>query len=99
MQNKILNLLGLAQRAGKLTIGYDAVHQALLKHQVNILVIASDTSVNTSDKIMSVSKHDKNILVINEFSAAELKKALGKEIKILAINDIGFSQAIKKLVK
>ena len=99
MQNKILNLLGLAQRAGKLIIGYDAVHQALLKHQIKVLIIAADISINTKDKIMSVAKHDKNVLVINSFKADELKGALGKEIKLLAIRDAGFRQAIEKLMK
>ena len=99
VQNKILNLLGLAQRAGKLIIGYDAVHQALVKHQLKVLIIAADISTNTEDKIMSAAKHDKKILVINNFTADELKQALGKKTKLIAIKDAGFNKAIKKLTK
>lgn len=89
----------MAQRAGKLIIGYDAVHQALVKHQLKVLIIAADISKNTEDKIMSAAKHDKNVLVINSFNADELKQAVGKKIKLIAIKDAGFSQAIEKITK
>ncbi|QNQ80333.1 L7Ae/L30e/S12e/Gadd45 family ribosomal protein [Lactobacillus sp. PV034] len=97
MQNKILNLLGLAQRAGKLIVGYDAIKPALLHHQVKVLILATDLSNNTKDKISSIAKHSKNILIIEQFSSEEIKQALGKERKLLAITDAGFSQAIKKI--
>lgn len=70
-----------------------------MKHQLKVLIIAADISANTKDKIMSVAKHDKNILVIDRFNGDELKQALGKKIKLIAIKDAGFSQAIKKLTK
>ena len=98
VQSKVLNLLGLAQRAGKLIIGYDAVKPALLQHQIKVLILAKDLSDNTKDKIMSIAKHNKNLLILNEFSSEELKSALGKKRKLLAIKDIGFSQAITKLI-
>ena len=53
MQNKqkTLNLLGLAQKAGKLATGFDAVKISLSKNQAKLIFIGSDVSQNTKDKL------------------------------------------------
>lgn len=53
MQNKqkTLNLLGLAQKAGKLATGFDAVKISLSKNQAKLIFIGNDVSQNTKDKL------------------------------------------------
>ena len=53
MQNKqkTLNLLGLAQKAGKLATGFDAVKISLSKNQAKLIFIGNDVSQNTKDKM------------------------------------------------
>lgn len=102
MQNKkeVLNFLGLAQRAGKITIGYDKVKIIIKRKKTNVVVLASDSSDNTKDKIISLINHYPEINLIEDFSSSELNSILGKNIKLLAINDLGFGQAlIKKINK
>lgn len=97
MQNKqkTLNLLGLAQRAGKLATGFDAVKLALNKNQVKLIIIGSDVSQNTKDKLAFLLRK-KKIETIKIFSSQEITQALGKERKLVAVTDSGFSKAIKK---
>ena len=92
MQNKqkTLNLLGLAQRAGKLATGFDAVKLALNKNQVKLIFIGSDVSQNTKDKLAFLLRK-KKIETIQEIT-----QALGKERKLVAVTDSEFSKAIKK---
>ena len=100
MQNKqkTLNLLGLAQRAGKLATGFDAVKLALNKNQVKLIFIGSDVSQNTKDKLAFLLRQKKisTIETIEIFSSQEITQALGKERKLVAVTDSGFSKAIKK---
>lgn len=97
MQNKqkTLNLLGLAQRAGKLATGFDAVKLALNKNQVKLIFIGSDVSQNTKDKLAFLLRK-KKIETIEIFSSQEITQALGKERKLVAVTDSEFSKAIKK---
>ena len=50
MKQKILNLLGLATRAGLLVSGEDIVIDAMRKKKAKIVFLGSDCSENTLDK-------------------------------------------------
>ena len=49
--NKILSLLGLAKKAGKVVVGTDAVISKLQDNNLNLIFIASDASFATIDKL------------------------------------------------
>ena len=49
--SKILNYLGLSKRAGKLVQGTDAVLKNLRSRKTNIILVASDASVATREKV------------------------------------------------
>lgn len=97
MQNKqkTLNLLGLAQKAGKLATGFDAVKISLNKNQAKLVFIGNDVSQNTKNKI-SFLMRKKDIKLIDAFSSAEITQALGKERKLVSVMDPGFSKAMIK---
>ena len=92
MQNKqkTLNLLGLAQKAGKLATGFDAVKISLSKNQAKLIFIGSDVSQNTKDKLAFLMRKK------DVFSSAEITQALGKERKLVSVTDSGFSKAMIK---
>ncbi len=97
--SKILNYLGLSKRAGKLVQGTDAVLKNLRSRKTNIIFVASDASVATREKVNKKGMFY-NIPVITNFSTLELSQALGENnIKVIAINDIGFTKAIMKELK
>ncbi len=97
--NKVLNLLGLARKAGKTILGTDSVIKLLPSKQIKLIFIANDTSFATYDKI-DKKAYFYQVPTINQFSCEELSQALGvNAIKIIGISDIGFAQAIKKEIE
>lgn len=97
MQNKqkTLNLLGLAQKAGKLATGFDAVKISLSKNQAKLIFIGNDVSQNTKDKLSFLIRK-KDVRLVDTFSSAEITQALGKERKLVSVTDSGFSKAMIK---
>jgi len=49
--NKIMNLIGLAQKAGKLSNGTESVKNSLTKGKAFLLVISNDIAENTRQQI------------------------------------------------
>lgn len=97
MQNrqKAINLLGLAERAGKLTTGTETVINELNKHKIKAVIMASDVQDNTAEKVNRAARKD-NIPMITMFTAIELSKAIGK--KVLGLTDAGFAKALVKKI-
>ena len=44
MKNQVLSLLGIARRAGRLSLGHDAVDEALKKREAKLILLARDVS-------------------------------------------------------
>ena len=49
--NKILSLLGLAKKAGKVIVGTDAVISKLQGNDLHLIFVANDASIATIDKV------------------------------------------------
>ena len=99
MQNrqKAINLLGLAERAGKLTTGTETVINELNKHKIKAVIMASDVQDNTAEKVNRAARKD-NIPMVTMFTAIELSKAIGKKRKVLGLTDAGFAKALVKKI-
>ena len=53
--DKVLSLLGLAKRAGRLLSGESAVKEGVRFGKAHLVVIAGDTSCNTAKNITSIN--------------------------------------------
>ena len=95
MKQKVLNLLGLATKAGLIVSGEDIVIESMRKKKAKIVFLASDSSFNTLDKFKSKCFYYK-IELNTMFSADELSHSIGKTRKIIAVIDDGFYKSIKK---
>ena len=99
MENKALNLLGLAERARKILFGSDTVEKALQSKKAKMVIVSSDSSTNTIDKFKKKCFYY-NIPLILNFNSSEISQAVGKQnCKVIAICDQGFSKSLEKLVK
>lgn len=100
--DKRLNYLGLARRAGYLVSGTDAViasMQSLKSTKAKLVLIASDASASTKEKIINKCYFYK-IEYLDVFTTIELGNAVGLENpKVIAITDQGFANQIKKIDK
>lgn len=96
-QAKIKGLLGLAQRAGKLTSGDDAVRRRLGKSGHQLLIVAHDASPRTKE-IMQLASN-RGCQVIEFASKTELGAALGKPDRaVILIEDRGFIERALSLM-
>jgi len=93
---KILNLLGLANRAGKLEIGRYATFDAMKHKRARLIIVAEDASLKIYQMIDELNKK----ITILKFSDKEkLGKFLGrKEVSVVCICDKHFASAICDLI-
>lgn len=97
-EQKITSLLGLAQKAGKIASGELAVEKAVKSGQAKLLIIATDCSDATKKNYRDMTTYY-NVELYEEFSKEELGACIGKVYRAaLAVIDVGFSKALKKLL-
>lgn len=96
-KQKILNLIGLAQRAGRLISGEELAVEAIQKGQAKLVFLASDAAVNLSKKVTDKS-YTYQVEVVTVFSTLELSAAVGKARKVLAVTDAGFTKKMRSIM-
>lgn len=98
MNDRLLSILGLCRRAGKIVIGTDPVIDSVLNGKSFIVVMTKDFSNNSKKNILKAS-HQSNVktFVINR-TKDELGMSLGKYCAVVGITDRGFSDKIQELI-
>ena len=96
--DKVLNLLGLAYRAGKTICGAAAAEQQIKKKSACLLV-AGDCGATNEERYLRLSTQNR-IKVIRTYSKEELGRALGRsQTAIVVLTDKGFAEAVSKAVQ
>ena len=98
MNNKILNLLGLATRARNIVSGDNAVENALKLKKVKMLIISEEASDKTK-KNYKFYANKYNITIIFMGKIDELSNAIGEKNRaIIGIKDINIVKGIEKII-
>lgn len=89
MNDKVINMLGLAKKAGRLITGEEMVLETIRSGKSRIVIVAKDASGNTKKKF-----HDKcryyHVPIFEYGSKADFGHAS------MTISDINFAESIKK---
>ena len=93
--DKLLSLLGLARRAGKIEPGFDAAVSAARGHKAALLLAARDISEKTLKNLRYEGDRAGVPTLRGDFGMEELGRACG----MLAITDKGFAKAVKELAE
>ena len=98
-RQKILNMIGLAQKAGKVASGEFSTEKAVKTGKAYTVIVADDSSDNTKKMFSNMCTYYK--VPIHFFSDKEsVGHAMGKEFRAsLAILDEGFAKGILKALK
>ncbi len=97
--DKLLSLLGLARRAGRLTLGFDAVCGSVQKQESKLILTAEDVSEGTMRKLNNrLSGMEIDIREI-PFGLDQINAAIGKPVRIISINDSGFARRMIELLE
>ena len=95
-RQKILNMIGLAQKAGKVASGEFSTEKAVKTGKAYTVIVADDSSDNTKKMFSNMCTYYK--VPIHFFSDKEsVGHAMGKEFRAsLVILDEGFAKGIRK---
>lgn len=94
---QLVNLIGLAQRAGKVISGEELVIKSIRHQEARLVFLANDAGENLTKKLTDKSKYYQ-IEVSTVLNALELSMAIGKPRKAIAIVDAGFSKKMRTLM-
>ena len=97
MVDKLLNLIGLAKKAGKLEVGEEPVGAAARSKHARLILIASDAADNTRRRALHFGEAGECICLEIPPTKEDLGRALGRtSCALLALTDIGFAEAVAK---
>jgi len=96
-QNKILALLGLATKAGKVVSGEFATENGIKDGKVRLVVVAKDASDNTK-KLFKDKGAFYKVPVYEYGLKDEIGHAIGKEMRAsIGVTDQGFSKRLNEM--
>ena len=100
-KNKLLSMLGLARRAGKLSMGHDAALSAVLDKKAALLILTSDTSDRLHREFKTaMERNGINIpVLIPDITISEIHYSCGYKAGVIAVNDENFSKKIISLTE
>ncbi|HLS07824.1 L7Ae/L30e/S12e/Gadd45 family ribosomal protein [Lentibacillus sp.] len=98
MKNNYLNLLGLAYRAGKCSLGEDSIVKAVQQKKAKLVLLANDIGPRTRKKLINKCKtYDVPFEIIDDRET--LSNAIGKPQRVaVAVLDAGFAAKISSLL-
>lgn len=96
-QQKIINLLTICKKAGKVVCGFDAVKDAVYEGNVSCVLTTDDISQKTLKEVKFFSGNSHIEVLELGMDSADLYGILGKEVVIAAISDFGFAKRFREL--
>jgi ribosomal protein L7Ae-like RNA K-turn-binding protein len=94
MESKVLSLMRFARKSGALVFGFEAVKKLMLNRRVYLVLVTTDISDNTREKIQRLAL-EKKIPLIEAFTTLELSPELGlKPTAIYALKNRHFAEKI-----
>lgn len=94
MNDKILSLLGICRRSGRLVIGAQPTVDSIKTHKAKLIIFANDFSQRSAKPVLEAA-HSHSIKIINiNRCKDDLSAALGKLCGVAAVEDDGFANKL-----
>lgn len=97
---KYMSMLGMARRAGKLSMGHDMVEKAIKSKKAKLLIYSSDSSKRLEDEFkLTIERFCPNLETkrIDE-TINDIHVGLGYKAGVITIDDENFSRRILELI-
>ena len=92
---RILSLLGLAHKAGRVEIGEEPVGSAARAKKARIILVAGDAAASSVRRAMGFANTGSCLCLVIPATKEQLGKALGRtSCAMAAVTDIGFADAV-----
>lgn len=98
INNRVLGLIGLCTKAGKICFGTDACTDLIQKRKIDLVIVANDASDRTKRNFEFIcNKNDTKICFLGTIES--LSKAIGKSNKaVIGIKNKDFANQIDKII-
>lgn len=97
MNENILNMIGLALRAGRLEVGEEPVGAACRARSCRLILVASDAAGNTLRRVRHFADAGQCLFITVPATKEELGSAVGRTAcAMAALTDVGFAEAVVK---
>lgn len=97
MNDRLMSLLGIARKAGRLSLGADPAAEAMSKGKTYLVFLASDLSERSKRSIQEKTDQYGVMTISLDVTKDALGAAVGKMTGIIAVNDKGFAEKMKTL--
>ncbi len=100
-KNKVLSMLGLARRAGRLSMGHDTALSAVMDKNAYLLLFASDVSERLRLEFKTAMRKKEIELPVfyTDITMDEIHFSCGYKAGVIAITDENFSKKIISLLE
>ena len=97
---KLLSLLGMCRRAGKLSCGHDAAVGSVRSKSARLCLISSDASQRLRKEIEREANFEGREIPVREMFSTmeEIGKATGLKSAVVTVNDEGFAKSMLGLL-
>lgn len=98
INNKILGLIGLCAKAGKITSGTEACMECINKHKAKLVIISVDCSDKTKENFKYLCSKQ-NVPILEYETTNQLSNAIGKQNKaVICIKSKDISKEIERIL-
>jgi ribosomal protein L7Ae-like RNA K-turn-binding protein len=98
-KQKVISLLQLARKAGKLGKGFDSTIRSCRNRKASVVIIATDLSENSRKRVLYLTE-ETGVPVYEMFTKSEMSELFDhQEIGILSVNDVNFARGLKKYLQ
>lgn len=96
-QQKVINILTICRKAGRIVWGFDAVKEAVMEANVSCVIVTDDISVKTLKEVRYFCKNCHVDIIRLDIDSYDMFDAAGKQTVVAAICDYGFAKKIREL--
>ncbi len=97
MNDKLLSLLGMCRRAGRLEAGFTKTAEAIEKGKACLVLVAADTAPRTEKEARFKAQNQISVVRVSQKSQ-ELSHAIGIKATVVTITDEGFAKQALRLI-
>ena len=100
IDNKLQGLLGLCRKAGKMSLGHDAVITSVKKRKSKLVITCCDASERLKREMQDECSYDnRNIKYIDvSFDMKELSLCINARAGVISIDDTGFAKKVYSII-
>ncbi len=96
-QQKMISLLTICRKAGKLLTGFDAVKEQVMSKKVSAVLVTSDASPKTVKEIGFFCGKAEIPVISIEAETSDMHYAIGRKTAVMGVTDEGFSKKFSEM--